>query len=100
MLGALERRVGGVRTAGVFLLGHVLATLLTELPVAASVAVGHLPDSSLRRLDYGVSYGLIACATALAGLLVPRPRWVLLGGLASCSPPGASSTSIRSPSGA
>ncbi|KUL46642.1 hypothetical protein ADL28_34645 [Streptomyces violaceusniger] len=81
VLGALERRVGGVRTAGVFLLGHVLATLLTELPVAASVAVGHLPDSSLRRLDYGVSYGLIACATALAGLLVPRPRWVLLGGI-------------------
>ncbi|MGW2330136.1 rhomboid-like protein [Streptomyces sp. NPDC001700] len=60
VLGALERRVGGLRTAGVFLLGQVLATLLTEIPVAASVAVGHLPDSSLRRLDYGVSYGLIA----------------------------------------
>ncbi|WP_344318994.1 rhomboid-like protein, partial [Streptomyces yatensis] len=81
VLGALERRIGGVRTAGVFLLGHVLATLLTELPVAASVAVGHLPDSSLRRLDYGVSYGLIACAAALAGLLVPRLRWALLGGI-------------------
>ncbi|MEU1945028.1 rhomboid-like protein [Streptomyces sp. NPDC059474] len=81
VLGALERRVGGVRTAGVFLLGHVLATLLTELPVAASVAVGHLPDSSLRRLDYGVSYGLIACAAALAGPLMPRPRWALLGGI-------------------
>ncbi|WP_458088265.1 rhomboid-like protein [Streptomyces malaysiensis] len=81
VLGALERRVGAVRTAGVFLLGHVLATLLTELPVAASVAVGHLPASSLRRLDYGVSYGLIACAAALAGLLPPRRRWALLGGI-------------------
>ncbi|WP_234364929.1 rhomboid-like protein [Streptomyces sp. RTd22] len=81
VLGALERRVGGLRTAGVFLLGHVLATLLTEIPVAASVAVGHLPDSSLRRLDYGVSYGLIACAGALAGLLPPRPRWALTGGI-------------------
>ncbi|MEU9962816.1 rhomboid-like protein [Streptomyces malaysiensis] len=81
VLGALERRVGAMRTAGVFLLGHVLATLLTELPVAASVAVGHLPASSLRRLDYGVSYGLIACAAALAGLLPPRRRWALLGGI-------------------
>ncbi|WP_435842675.1 rhomboid-like protein [Streptomyces hygroscopicus] len=80
VLGALERRVGGARTAGVFLLGHVLATLLTELPVALSVAVGHLPGSSLRRLDYGVSYGLVACAAALAGLLSPRWRWALLGG--------------------
>ncbi|WAP58274.1 rhomboid-like protein [Streptomyces sp. S465] len=80
VLGGLERRVGGVRTAAVFLLGHVLATLLTELPVALSVAVGHLPASSLRRLDYGVSYGLIACAAALAGLLPPRRRWALLGG--------------------
>jgi len=81
VLGALERRVGGLRTAGVFLLGHVLATLLTEIPVAASVAVGQLPDSSLRRLDYGVSYGLVACAGALAGLLPPRPRWALTGGI-------------------
>ncbi|WP_240812927.1 rhomboid-like protein [Streptomyces sp. DASNCL29] len=82
VLGALERRLGGVRTAAVFLLGHVLATLLTEVPVAVSVAAGHLPDSSLRRLDYGVSYGLIACAAALAGLLSPRRRWALLGGVA------------------
>jgi hypothetical protein len=80
VLTALERRVGGPRTAGVFLLGHVVATLLTEIPVAASVAVGHLPDSSLRRLDYGVSYGLVACAGALAGLLRPRLRWALTGG--------------------
>ncbi|QKV97580.1 hypothetical protein HUT19_13210 [Streptomyces sp. NA02950] len=82
VLTALERRIGGLRTAGVFLLGHVLATLLTELPVAASVALGHLPHSSLRRLDYGVSYGLIACAGALAVLLRPRPRWALVGAIA------------------
>jgi hypothetical protein len=81
VLTSLERRIGGLRTAGVFLLGHVLATLLTEIPVAASVAVGHLPDSSLRRLDYGVSYGLIACTGALAGLLRPRLGWALVGGI-------------------
>ncbi|KAK1182092.1 hypothetical protein B7755_030520 [Streptomyces sp. NBS 14/10] len=81
VVGALERRLGGWRTAGVFLAGHVLATLLTELPVAASVAAGQLPDSSLRRLDYGISYGLLACTGALAGLLWPRLRWTLLGGI-------------------
>ncbi|MDW6059994.1 rhomboid-like protein [Streptomyces sp. FXJ1.4098] len=81
VVGALERRLGGWRTAGVFLAGHVLATLLTELPVAASVAAGYLPDSSLRRLDYGISYGLLACTGALAGLLWPRLRWTLLGGI-------------------
>ncbi|MEU5638314.1 rhomboid-like protein [Streptomyces milbemycinicus] len=81
VVGALERRLGGWRTAGVFLLGHVLATLMTELPVAASVAAGQLPDSSLRRLDYGISYGLLACTGALAGLVWPRLRWTLLGGI-------------------
>ncbi|MDX3225590.1 rhomboid-like protein [Streptomyces sp. ME19-01-6] len=82
VVGALERRLGGWRTAGVFLFGHVLATLMTELPVAASVAAGHLPESSLRRLDYGISYGLLACTAALAGLLRPWLRSTVLGGIA------------------
>lgn len=79
VLTALERRVGGARTAGVFLLGHVLATLATELPVAGAVAAGRLPESALHRLDYGISFGLMACVGALSGLLPPRGRWALLG---------------------
>ncbi|MFC0599546.1 rhomboid-like protein [Streptomyces palmae] len=78
VMGALERRIGGLRAAGIFLFGHVGATMLTELPVAVSVAVGHLPASSLRRMDYGISYGLLAGAAALAGLLRPRVRAALL----------------------
>nr|WP_315970965.1 rhomboid-like protein [Streptomyces buecherae] len=78
VLGALERRVGAWRTAAVFALGHVLATLFTELPVAAAVASGHLPPSSLDRLDYGISYGLLASLAALAGLLVRKVRWAVL----------------------
>ncbi|MFI1724727.1 rhomboid-like protein [Streptomyces sp. NPDC020489] len=84
VLTALERRIGGLRAAGVFLLGHVLATLATELPVGLAVLVGHLPDSSLHRLDYGISFGVAAATGALAGLL---PRWlglpllVLFGGM-------------------
>ncbi|MFD3504668.1 rhomboid-like protein [Streptomyces sp. NPDC058678] len=78
VLTALERRTGGLRTAGVFFLGHVLATLATEVPVGLAVLVGHLPDSSLHRLDYGVSFGVAAALGALAGLLTPWLRWPLL----------------------
>lgn len=80
VLTALERRIGGWRTAGVFLLGHVLATLATEVPVGFAVLAGHLPDSSLHRLDYGISFGVAASAGALAGLLSPWLRWPLLLG--------------------
>ncbi|MBO0514120.1 hypothetical protein J0695_20285 [Streptomyces beijiangensis] len=79
VLTALERRIGGWRTAGVFLLGHVTATLATELPVGLSVVVGHLPDSSLHRLDYGISFGLMTSFGALAGLVPPLLRWPALG---------------------
>ncbi|MFG3282941.1 rhomboid-like protein [Streptomyces sp. NPDC048111] len=78
VLAALERRIGGWRTAGVFLLGHVVATVATEGPVALSVLAGHLPESSLHRLDYGISFGLMATVGALAGLLTPFPRWAAL----------------------
>ncbi|MFF3391590.1 rhomboid-like protein [Streptomyces sp. NPDC002669] len=78
VLTALERRIGGWRTAGVFLLGHVVATLATEIPVGLSVVAGRLPESSLHRLDHGISFGLMASVGALAGLLTPLPRiWVL-----------------------
>ncbi|MBW1603056.1 hypothetical protein JJV70_13250 [Streptomyces sp. JJ66] len=78
-LTALERRVGGWRTAAVFIAGHVLATLATQLTVAAAVALDHLPQSSLTRLDYGISCGVLACAGALAGVLrVAWARWVLV----------------------
>ncbi|MFE7901767.1 rhomboid-like protein [Streptomyces sp. NPDC057424] len=95
VLTALERRIGGLRTAGVFLLGHVLATLATEVPVGLAVLAGHLPGSSLHRLDYGVSFGVAAGIGALAGLL-PLPLrvpllagfgWILLQDLLAFSDP-------------
>ncbi|MFD7662184.1 rhomboid-like protein [Streptomyces sp. NPDC059788] len=78
VLTALERRVGALRTAAVFFGGHAIATLATELPVGAAVALGHLPADSLQRLDYGVSFGVMACMGALTGLLPPWARWPLL----------------------
>ncbi|MFE7777831.1 rhomboid-like protein [Streptomyces sp. NPDC057445] len=79
VLTALERRIGGWRAAAVFLGGHVAATLATELPVGLSVMAGHLPGTSLQRLDYGISFGLLTCVGALAGLLGPMARSVVLG---------------------
>ncbi|MEV5907444.1 rhomboid-like protein [Streptomyces chartreusis] len=78
VLTALERRIGGARAAVVFLLGHVLATLATEVPVGLAVLAGHLPDSSLHRLDYGVSFGVATSVGALTGLLRPWLRWPAL----------------------
>ena len=78
VLTVLERRMGGRRTAVVFLLGHVLATLATEIPVGLSVLAGDLPHSSLHRLDYGISYGVAASLGALTGLLRPWLRWTVL----------------------
>lgn len=78
VLTALERRIGGLRTAGVFALGHVLATLATEVPVGLAVLVGWLPGSSSHRLDYGISFGVAASVGALAGLLRPWLGWPLL----------------------
>ncbi|WP_328319613.1 rhomboid-like protein [Streptomyces sp. NBC_00388] len=83
VLTALERRIGALRTGAVFLTGHVLATLATEIPVGVAVAAGHLPDSSLHRLDYGISFGLMAGVGALAGLLPPLLRWPLLAAVAT-----------------
>ncbi|MFG3494887.1 rhomboid-like protein [Streptomyces sp. NPDC047928] len=78
VLTALERRIGAWRAAAVFLVGHVVATLATEIPVGLAVLAGHLPDTSLHRLDYGISFGLLASVGALAGLLPPLVRGVVL----------------------
>ncbi|WP_308812059.1 rhomboid-like protein [Streptomyces sp. MA5143a] len=78
VLTALERRIGGRRTAMVFLLGHGLATLATEIPVGVAVLTGSLPGSSLHRLDYGISFGVAASVGALAAVLPWWSRWPLL----------------------
>ncbi|MFJ9157269.1 rhomboid-like protein [Streptomyces griseoviridis] len=77
-LTALERRIGGVRAVVVFLLGHVLATLVTEGSVGVAVLLGRLPDSSLHRMDYGISFGVAASVGALCGLLPHVLRWPVL----------------------
>ncbi len=77
----LERRFGARRTATVFFSGHVLATLVTELPVMALISARLLPSSAAHWLDIGVSYGFFTTAGALVFLLRGRLRLVALAAM-------------------
>jgi hypothetical protein len=74
----LERRIGSLRTAGVFFSGHVLATLATEIPVMVALNAGLLPKADGRWLDIGVSYGFFSTAGAMVFLLTGRRRRLAL----------------------
>jgi hypothetical protein len=75
----LERRIGSLRTAGVFFGGHVLATLATEVPIMWAISTRLLPKADGRWLDIGVSYGFFTTAGALVFLLGGHRRlWALL----------------------
>ncbi len=74
----LERRFGARRAALVFFSGHVLATLVTELPVMALISAHVLPNSAGHWLDIGVSYGFFTTGGALVFLLRGRARLVAL----------------------
>ncbi|MER8183685.1 rhomboid-like protein [Kitasatospora sp. NPDC094015] len=75
----LERRIGPRRAAGVFVAGHIAATLLSQLVVIAAVAAGAVGAGTLDERDIGVSYGVLTCLAALAGLLPPPGRVLALG---------------------
>lgn len=75
VLTPLERRYGWRTTALVFLSGHVLATLLTEVPIAIAVYLHALPGSAAHRVDVGVSYGMYTGIGAALVLLPGRLRW-------------------------
>lgn len=74
VLAPVERRIGSRWIAAVFASGHVIATLLTELPVAWAVGRGYLPHRARNRLDVGVSYGFYAVLGVFVGLLPRRAR--------------------------
>lgn len=74
VLAPVERRVGSPRTLGVFAAGHVIATLVTEVPIVWAVSRGYLPRRAQHRLDVGVSYGFYAVLGVGVGLLPRRAR--------------------------
>ncbi|MFJ6770258.1 rhomboid-like protein [Kitasatospora sp. NPDC091257] len=79
-LAPLERRVGPARAAAVFAVGHVAATLLSQGVVITAVETGRMAPEAMDHLDIGVSYGVLACLGAVAGLLSWRGRLLALGG--------------------
>ncbi|MGW2867088.1 rhomboid-like protein [Kitasatospora sp. NPDC001225] len=79
-LAPLERRVGPARAAAVFAAGHVAATLLSQGVVITAVETGRMAPEAMDYLDIGVSYGVLACLGAVAGLLSWRGRLLALGG--------------------
>lgn len=77
----LERKIGWRWTLAVFASGHVIATLLTELPVSYAVTTHLLPLHKAYLIDVGVSYGFFTTAGALVPMLDSRVRWWALAGL-------------------
>jgi hypothetical protein len=79
VIGAAERRLGGLRTVLLFVIGHVGATLVTLAGVAIGVAHGWLPAGLATAVDVGPSYGLATVGAALlAGRTSPRSQLTLV----------------------
>ncbi|MFF4607373.1 rhomboid-like protein [Streptomyces sp. NPDC001339] len=73
VLGLAEWRWGTLRGFGIFLVGHVVATLLTEGAMWL-MKLAHLPGALSRARDVGISYGLVATASCLLALGGRRVR--------------------------
>ncbi|WP_020665946.1 rhomboid-like protein [Amycolatopsis nigrescens] len=75
----LERRIGPWWTATIFVSGHLLATLATELPVLWAINAQLLSPQDSHWLDIGVSYGFFAtCGALLPTLRRPWRTWTVL----------------------
>jgi len=75
--GLAERRFGSLRAAGIFVAGHVGATLLVAGGLVAALAVGVVHPSIIDMVDVGPSYGFAALAGAVA--LCGSRRWRIWG---------------------
>ncbi|EST19191.1 hypothetical protein M878_42660 [Streptomyces roseochromogenus subsp. oscitans DS 12.976] len=73
VLGCAEWRWGTLRACGVFVFGHLTATLLTEGALWL-MHVAHLPGVPTRARDVGISYGLVTTGACLLTLADGRLR--------------------------
>ncbi|MFE1173777.1 rhomboid-like protein [Streptomyces sp. NPDC058773] len=76
----LERRYGPGRAYGIFVLGHLAATLLTVPLIQVALAHGWYPESVRHAPDFGISYGAEA-VLATGALLLRRGRWFAAAGV-------------------
>ncbi|MCW2504857.1 MAG: hypothetical protein JWO79_3141 [Actinomycetia bacterium] len=97
LFGAAELLWGSWRAAGVFLAGHVGATLVVAAGLLVAVRQGWAGPEVESALDVGVSYGVMALAGAATALLPPMVRVVwALGWLAGTSASVAASGDFTS----
>lgn len=61
-----------------FALGHIGATLIVAVGLAAAIQFGWLPISVARASDVGISYGAVAVLGALTAAIPARwhPAWI------------------------
>lgn len=79
-----EARIGSVATAGIFVAGHVGASLLTARTIRRGLAQEYYPSSVRSDRDVGVSYGSLTIRFALIGEVRPGwPRAVATGSAAA-----------------
>lgn len=71
--GLAESRIGSVRTACIFIAGHVGASLLVAAGLVIALAVGVVHRSIVDMVDVGPSYGFAALAAAVS--LRGSRRW-------------------------
>jgi hypothetical protein len=78
LLGLAELCWRGGRLVLVFALGHVGATLIVAVGLAAAIKFGWLPTSVARASDVGISYGAAAVLGTLTAAIASRwrPAWI------------------------
>ena len=74
LVALVERWVGTGRTALVFFLGHVGATLLTAVALWVALRYDLVESSIVNETDVGASYGFAAVAAVLSYRLRGRPQ--------------------------
>ncbi|WP_438292729.1 rhomboid-like protein [Streptomyces sp. HUAS TT7] len=79
--GTVERWLGTLRWLCTVVVGHVVATLISQEYVLWSIQNQHLPKRLAHVVDIGVSYGLAASAGILVYRLPYPWRWLYLVGV-------------------
>jgi hypothetical protein len=82
VLAPVERWIGAARTAAVFALGHVGATLATAAGLWLAVDLDLAEHRVVHSVDVGVSYGFFAVVATLAYRLQGRRRFLYIASVA------------------
>lgn len=81
VLAPVERRIGSLRTIGLFSIGHIGATLITAAGLWVALRFDAVERSVVNARDVGTSYGFFAVAAAMTYLLARELRAPYAAGL-------------------